>query len=115
MAFSKKGLYSKESQITSAYASALDHPARQEILIRLCIYGPCTVEELLKGQPISKSTMSEHLEKLRIMGLISFKVKFPYIIYYVEKKGIRKARKYFISLFRKLTIAENKVGRQNLK
>ena len=104
MAFSKKRLYNKEAQLTSAYASAIDHPARQQILIRLCIHGPCTVDELRKGHPISKSTMSEHLEKLRIMGLISCKERFPHTIYFAEKEGIVKAEKFIIAFFRKLNI-----------
>jgi len=102
MAFSKARLYNRRARITALYFRVLNHPARQEILLKLAKDGPCSVEELLQDHPISGSTMSRHLEKLRAVNFISYKEKTPYIIYAIEPKKIRRAKKFMAAFYNTL-------------
>lgn len=94
MAFSKARLYNRRARITALYFRVLNHPTRQEILLKLAKDGPSTVEQLLQDHPISGSTMSRHLEKLRLVNFITYQEKTPYIFYSVEVKKIRRAMKF---------------------
>jgi len=84
MAFSKAHLFDPSDQITSVFAKALSHPVRLDILRTLSSKGPCTVEYLSFQYPISKSTLSQHLELLRKVGLIKFRINHPHIIYFLD-------------------------------
>ena len=110
MGFSKAKLYNKDIKVTSDFARALGHPARMEILMKLCKDGPSKVEDISKDHPISKSSMSDHLEKLRNQHFISFKEKFPHIIYSVEQETVRKAEQCINAFFRKLNISDTEEG-----
>jgi ArsR family transcriptional regulator len=102
MAFSKASLFNLQDQIVSRYGLAMGHPARLEIIRRLCNMAPLKVKELSKGQPLARPTMSEHLEILREAGLITYKEKFPYTYYYPIKKNIRKAEILINEFFKSL-------------
>ncbi|HZV68972.1 MAG TPA: helix-turn-helix domain-containing protein [Saprospiraceae bacterium] len=99
MAFSKARLYNRRARITALYFRILNHPARQEILLKLAKDGPCSVEELLQDHPISGATMARHLEKLRVVNFISYKEKTPHIIYSIEPKKIMRAKKFMVEFY----------------
>jgi DNA-binding transcriptional ArsR family regulator len=84
MAFSKAHLFDPSDQITSAFAKALSHPVRLDILRTLSLKGPCSVEHLSFQYPLSKSTISQHLEILRKVGLINYREEYPHIFYFLD-------------------------------
>ena len=51
----------------SPMLNALSHPARLQIMLHLAKYNGCQAGKL----PLAKSTVSEHLSKLREAGLIT--------------------------------------------
>ena len=99
MAFSKASLYRIEDQIISGFASALKHPARLQIILKLALDGTCTVIDLKKSHPISQSAMSQHLKSLRESKLVIFVEKFPYTYYSLDEKVLAIAEKQLISFF----------------
>lgn len=50
---------------------ALSHPARLQILLHLSKYKSCPAGNISNQLPISKSTVSQHMAKLRETGLIT--------------------------------------------
>jgi ArsR family transcriptional regulator, arsenate/arsenite/antimonite-responsive transcriptional repressor len=88
MAFSKAHLFDPSDQIISAFAKALSHPVRLDILRTLSLKGSCSVEYLSLRYPISKSTLSQHLETLRKVGLIKYSINHPRIIYFLDTQAL---------------------------
>lgn len=84
MAFSKAHLFDPADQITSTFAKALAHPVRLDILRTLSSKGSCSVEYLSLHYPLSKSTISHHLEILRKVGLIKYTEEYPHIFYFLD-------------------------------
>jgi len=50
---------------------ALSHPARLQIILHLAKYNDCTAGSISERLPLSKSTVSQHLSKLKESGLIT--------------------------------------------
>ena len=102
MAFSKNHLYPKKTQIVSEFSKAFAHSARIMIIEHLTLYGPCSVEELMKHHPLSQPAMSNHLEKLRKKHLVMYKEEHPRIIYWVDSRTIKLVKKYWRSFLRRI-------------
>lgn len=108
MAFSKARFYSRKGRITAKYFKTFGHPARQLVILYLASYGPSAVEIFSKDHPISASSMSDHLEQLREVSLISYKEKHPNIVYELEWEKIMRAKKYILEFFEELEKLRNK-------
>ncbi|MBK9985390.1 MAG: helix-turn-helix transcriptional regulator [Saprospiraceae bacterium] len=108
MAFSKARLYSRKGRITAKFFKTFGHPARQLVILYLASYGPSAVEIFSRDHPISSSSMSDHLEQLRELSLISYKEKHPYIVYELEWERINRAKKYILDFFDELEKIKNK-------
>ncbi|MBN1791115.1 MAG: helix-turn-helix transcriptional regulator [Bacteroidales bacterium] len=50
---------------------ALSHPARLQIVLHLAKYKGCPAGNISERLPLSKSTVSQHMSKLKDVGLIS--------------------------------------------
>lgn len=51
--------------------NALSHPARLQIVLHLAKYKGCPAGSISSKLPISKSTVSQHMSKLKEAGLIT--------------------------------------------
>lgn len=67
----KKSVYNDTTIKLSALLNALSHPARLQIIMHLAKYSGCQAGSISKKLPLAKSTVSEHLNKLKEVGLIS--------------------------------------------
>ncbi len=63
--------YEKEMIKLAAMLDALSHPARLQILSHLSEYNRCPAGSISNQLPISKSTVSIHLTKLKEAGIIT--------------------------------------------
>jgi DNA-binding transcriptional ArsR family regulator len=108
MAFSKSHLFDKADQSTSSFNKALSHPARLDILRQLADHNSCSVDFLKKLYPLSKSTVSQHLQSLRDIGLVSYREDYPRIFYYLNEKNLRL---YIDSLLSFLQELESQINR----
>lgn len=63
--------YNKTTIELSTLLNALSHPARLQIIMHLAKYNGCQAGSISKRLPLAKSTVSEHLSKLKEVGLIS--------------------------------------------
>lgn len=103
MAFSKANLYEEISQITAGFFKAFGHPARLEIMEKLSLEGPRTVNEICREHPISNPSLSDHFEILREAHLIVYIENYPYVIYSLHKENFEVAKKYIEDYFQKLS------------
>jgi ArsR family transcriptional regulator len=81
MAFSKEDIFDQPEAQVARMLKALAHPARWYILRKLIADGPLTAGALATGMPLAKATISQHLSRLRDVGLIVPNSEGPYIRY----------------------------------
>jgi ArsR family transcriptional regulator len=76
----------------AAYAKALGHPIRVQIMRVLLARDRCITGELVEELPVAQSTASEHLRVLRSAGLIQGRVDGPRVCYCVDPFGVEDLR-----------------------
>ena len=79
----------------AAFAKALAHPTRVEILRYLNNQSFCFTGELVDIFPISQSTISQHLKELKNANLIKGELTPPKIKYCINRENYKKARLLF--------------------
>jgi len=99
MAFSKAHLYDLHLRWLASVLRALCHPARLRILLQLAEEGEKSVEEIAKIHPLSLPTLSKHLTSLRVVRMLTHKDKWPYLLYNIDIRTIRKLRGRVNSFF----------------
>lgn len=102
MAFHKKEEFSNKAQSLAAFAKAISHPARLEILELLAKKNECICGEIVEVLPLAQSTVSQHLKELKLAGLISGETDGPRSCYCINWKSFEKFGTDFNSLFEKL-------------
>ncbi|MDZ4747330.1 MAG: helix-turn-helix transcriptional regulator [Saprospiraceae bacterium] len=90
MAFNKSHLFDPEDQITSSMAHLLSHPARVDILRFLAQNGSTSVEKLAVRYPLSKSTVSQHLEYFRKADLFHYQESYPHTFYSIDLQTFKE-------------------------
>ena len=75
-------------------AKALSHPARIAIIRHIASTGNCFFNEISEGLPLAGSTVSQHLTELKKTGLIKSKACPPNVMYSINIKEWKLARKY---------------------
>lgn len=86
-------------QEIAAFAKALAHPIRLEILRLLSSQACCFTGDLVEVLPIAQSTVSQHLKELKKAGLIQGEINPPKIKYCINKANWQKAKLLFASFF----------------
>ena len=69
--------------------NALSHPARLQILLHLAKYSGCQAGSISSRLPLAKSTVSEHLNKLKEAGLITCTLDGTCSNYQISDMGIQ--------------------------
>lgn len=88
MAINKKEMFDNQSLKLSAFAKAISHPARIEILRILAQRNSCICGEIVLEIPLAQSTVSQHLKELKSAGLISGVIDGPRSCYCLNVEGI---------------------------
>ena len=81
---------------------ALSHPARLQILLHLARYNGCPAGSISERLPLSKSTVSQHLAKLKEAGIV---VSIPDGLcqrYSLNEGVISLLDKYYSSYFKSI-------------
>ncbi|MFY9173812.1 MAG: metalloregulator ArsR/SmtB family transcription factor [Peptococcia bacterium] len=76
----------REKELLTDYAEilkALSHPIRLCIVKKLCLYGECNVTCIQNSLNMPQSTVSQHLSKLKALGIVDGKRQGTEIIYNV--------------------------------
>lgn len=89
MAFSKASHFHPITFKQSFWSKALSHPARIIILSHLLNHGETPFHVLAKLIPLAKTTVSQHLRILRLIGLIESYEVYPHTIYKLHHKSCK--------------------------
>lgn len=76
----------------AAFAKALGHPARVQIVRLLTRRTACVCGDIVDELPLAQSTVSQHLKVLKEAGLIRGEVDGPRVCYCIDDRGLRRLR-----------------------
>jgi DNA-binding transcriptional ArsR family regulator len=79
---------------------ALAEPTRREIVERL-VAQPSSVSDIAREMPISRSAVSQHLQILKSVGLVSDHAEGTRRIYRVDPDALAIIRAYFDSFWKR--------------
>jgi len=86
----------QETAIAGApYFLAVSHPARIQILLHLAKYKGCRAGSISARLPLAKSTVSQHLTKLKNMGLVSCNRQETCVNYTLNEQALDELKSYF--------------------
>ena len=75
---------------------ALSHPTRLQIMLHLARYNGCPAGNISERLPVSKSTVSQHMTKLKEAGLITCTPNGVCQNYRLNDEGFALVKKYFL-------------------
>ncbi len=119
MAISKAFTFQEEEQSAAAFGLAFAHPARVVIMKRLLSQQVLSFSELVEGQPLTKSTVNQHLEILKRLGMVKSSLMANNlagysISYEVYRRGANATREQFRTAatvpLRRFRVGEEEVG-----
>ena len=76
----------------AAFAKAIGHPARVQILRLLARQSACVCGDIVDEIPLAQSTVSQHLKVLKDAGLIRGEVDGPRVCYCLEPRTLRRLK-----------------------
>ncbi len=84
MGVTKSDNFSIEQNQIAEFAKAFAHPARVAIIQHLLETQTCICNDLVKVLPLSQSTISQHLNELKRIGLIKGAIDGPKVCYCID-------------------------------
>ncbi len=102
MGLTKAEKFTKMQNELAAMAKALAHPARIAIVQYLIKSKSCICGDIVDELPLSQSTVSQHLNELKKVGLIKGDIEGPSVCYCIDEKKWLKAKKQLQVLFESL-------------
>ena len=98
---STKEKYFTNTQVdTARFAKALSHPVRIAILELLNSQTCCYHGDMAEELPIAKSTLSQHLNELKEVGLIKGTFTPPTVKYCIDRENWALAKYLLGNLFK---------------
>lgn len=97
MTHAKTNLFDHQLQKTAALYKSLAHPARLAILKYLAEQKVCISGDISKELPLSRTTISQHLQELKKMNLIVGTIEGLKINYCLNQSAIRQMKDLFDS------------------
>jgi ArsR family transcriptional regulator len=82
----------------AAFAKALGHPARVQIVRMLVRRQACVCGDIVDVLPLAQSTVSQHLKVLKESGLIRGEIDGPRTCYCIEPRALRRLKALMGSL-----------------
>jgi len=95
----KTEVFSTELQELARFAKAISHPARLAILKYLAETKTCISGDISDYLPLSRSTVSQHLNELKELGLIHGEIDGLKVNYCLCSPSINKYLQMFESFF----------------
>lgn len=102
MTYAKTEVFSEDLQELATFAKLLSHPARLSILQYLAECKACISGDIAQELPLSRSTVSQHLQELKKGGLIQGEIEGNKICYCLNPQKTRLLRSLFNDFFRKI-------------
>lgn len=92
MTYAKHEVFTPELQELATFAKVLSHPARMAILNYLSEQSQCISGDITDVIPLSRTTVSQHLQELKNAGLVHGTVSGTRIFYCLETDKINELK-----------------------
>jgi DNA-binding transcriptional ArsR family regulator len=107
MTYHKTSLFEPDLQEISSLAKVLSHPARLAILRYLASSSTCISGDISDEIPLSRTTVSQHLQELKRAGLIHGEIDGTKVCYCICNENFSKALSVFNSFFNEINNCNN--------
>ena len=107
----KKEVFDKKLQELATLAKVISHPARLAILQLLSESKTCISGDISDSLPLSRTTVSQHLQELKKAELITGEVEGLKINYCLNRSAIGKFKKLFDDFFQEESCCANIQGK----
>ena len=99
--------FNTDQQEIAKYAKLLAHPARVAILQYLAKENKCISGDISSVLPLSRTTVSQHLQELKNNELINGEIAGQTVCYCINWKTYNKMQKLFNKFFNKVIQNKN--------
>ncbi|KAA5544941.1 ArsR/SmtB family transcription factor [Adhaeribacter rhizoryzae] len=99
MTYSKATAFTAEEQQLATLAKALSHPARIAIIKLLAQQKTCISGDIAQDLPLSRTTVSQHLQELKAIGLIKGEIDGLKVCYCLNPEMMKQGKTQFDALF----------------
>lgn len=99
MTYSKSSQFDPQQQELARWAKVLAHPARIAILQHLAKTKACISGDIAQELPLSRTTVSQHLQELKSAGLIKGEIEGLTVCYCIDQEAFAKMQEVFGAFF----------------
>lgn len=99
MTYTKSTAFEVNLQEVAKFAKVLSHPARLAILQHLAKCCTCLSGDIASELPLSRTTVSQHLQELRNLGLLKYEVNGVKVCYEVDTEMLMNYKKALDNFF----------------
>ena len=105
MTYAKTAAFTEEQQQLARVAKALAHPARVAIIQLLASKRTCISGDIAAELPLSRTTVSQHLQELKALDLIRGEIDGLTVCYCLNTELLRQVQQQFTDFFVEATTA----------
>ncbi|MCB0806397.1 MAG: winged helix-turn-helix transcriptional regulator [Bacteroidales bacterium] len=99
MTYTKSAIFETQLQDVAKFAKVLSHPARLAILQHLAKCCSCKSGDIADELPLSRTTVSQHLQELKNLGLVKYEVKGVSVCYEVDTDMLMQCKQALDTFF----------------
>ncbi|TGD82295.1 ArsR/SmtB family transcription factor [Hymenobacter wooponensis] len=99
MTYAKTSAFTEEQQQLARVAKALAHPARVAIIQLLASKTTCISGDIAAELPLSRTTVSQHLQELKALDLIRGEIDGLTVCYCLNTELLRQVHQQFTAFF----------------
>jgi ArsR family transcriptional regulator len=103
--YAKTTVFTDEQQQLARVAKALAHPARVAIIQLLASKTTCISGDIAAELPLSRTTVSQHLQELKALDLIRGEIDGLTVCYCLNTELLRQVRQQFLAFFDVATVS----------
>ncbi|MBD2768426.1 winged helix-turn-helix transcriptional regulator [Hymenobacter sp. BT664] len=103
MTYAKTTAFTAEQQQLARVAKALAHPARVAIIQLLASKTTCISGDIAAELPLSRTTVSQHLQELKALGLIRGEIDGLTVCYCLNTALLKQVHQQFTGFFLEAT------------
>ncbi|MCR5888770.1 metalloregulator ArsR/SmtB family transcription factor [Hymenobacter sp. J193] len=105
MTHAKTTEFTQQQQDLARVAKALAHPARVAIIQLLASKRTCISGDIAAELPLSRTTVSQHLQELKVLGLIRGEIDGLTVCYCLNYELLQQVRQQFAGFFGEVATA----------
>ena len=103
MTYAKTAAFTEDQQQLARLAKALAHPARVAIIQFLASKQTCISGDIAAELPLSRTTVSQHLQELKALDLIRGEIDGLTVCYCLNTELLNKVYQQFTAFFLEAT------------